>query len=73
MVGEPARTAMLLDLMSGSALTAPELARASGIGTSSVSAHLMLLLDAQLLRVTTSGRHRYYRLASPEIAGLKKG
>jgi DNA-binding transcriptional ArsR family regulator len=70
LVGEPARTAMLIELMSGRALTASELARAAAIGASTASAHLTQLLDAQLLRVTASGRHRYYRLASPEIAKL---
>jgi DNA-binding transcriptional ArsR family regulator len=70
LVGEPARTAMLIELMGGRALTASELARAAAIGASTASAHLTQLLDAQMLRVTASGRHRYYRLASPEIARL---
>lgn len=70
LIGEPARTAMLIELMGGRALTASELARAALIGASTASAHLTQLLDAQLLRVTASGRHRYYRLASPEIARL---
>jgi DNA-binding transcriptional ArsR family regulator len=70
LAGEPARTAMLIELMGGRALTATELARAAAIGASTASAHLAQLIDAQLLRVTASGRHRYYRLASPEIARL---
>lgn len=70
LVGEPARTAMLVELMGGRALTASELARAASVGAPTASAHLSQLLDAQLLRVTASGRHRYYRLASPEIAKL---
>jgi DNA-binding transcriptional ArsR family regulator len=70
LVGEPARTAMLVELMGGRALTATELARAAAVGASTASAHLAQLLDAQLLRVTASGRHRYYRLATPEIARL---
>lgn len=70
LVGETARTAMLIELMGGRALTAAELARAAAIGASTASSHLTQLLDAQLLRVTASGRHRYYRLASPEIARL---
>lgn len=70
LIGEPARTAMLIELMGGRALTASELARAAGVGASSASAHLTQLLDAQLLRVTASGRHRYYCLASVETARL---
>jgi len=70
LVGEPARTLMLVELMGGRALTAAELARAATIGSPTASAHLAQLLDAQLVRVTASGRHRYYRLASPDIARL---
>ncbi|MEO7853837.1 MAG: winged helix-turn-helix domain-containing protein, partial [Rubrivivax sp.] len=70
LVGEPARTAMLLELMDGRALTAGELARAAGIGAPTASAHLAQLIDAQLLRVTPAGRHRYHRLASSEVARM---
>jgi DNA-binding transcriptional ArsR family regulator len=70
LIGEPARTAMLVELMGGRALTASELARAAAVGASTASAHLTQLLDVQLLRVTASGRHRYYGLASVEIAKL---
>lgn len=70
LVGEPARTAMLIELMDGRALTATELARAAGIGAPAASAHLAQLVDAQLLRVTPAGRHRYHRLASAEVARM---
>lgn len=61
---------MLVELMGGRAVTASELARAAAVGASTASAHLTQLLDVKLLRVTASGRHRYYRLASAEIAKL---
>ena len=70
LLGEPARTAMLIELMGGRALTAGELARAAAISAATTSVHLAQLVQAQLLRVTPSGRHRYYRLASPEVARL---
>ena len=70
LVGEPARTAMLMALMDGRALTASELARAAGITPPTASSHLAKLVDAELLRVIASGRHRYFRLASPEVAKL---
>ena len=70
LLGEPARTAMLIELMGGRALTASELARAAAIGASTASSHLAQLVDAQLLRVAPSGRHRYFRIASPDIARL---
>lgn len=70
MIGEPARTAMLVDLMDGRSLTASELARAAGITAQTGSSHLAQLISAGLLRVTPTGRHRYYRLASPEVARM---
>lgn len=70
LLGEPARTAMVVELMGGQALTSSELSRAAGVGASTTSVHLAQLVDAQLLRVTPSGRHRYYWLASPDIARL---
>lgn len=68
LVGEPARTAMLLALMDGRALTAHELARSGSIGAATASRHLGLLVDGGLLAVQAQGRHRYHRLASAEVA-----
>ncbi len=70
MVGEPARTAMLVALMDGRALTAGELARVAGISAQTASGHLAKLASAGLLKVVSQGRHRYHRLASAEVAGL---
>lgn len=73
LVGEPARTAMLVALMDGRALTANELAQAGHIGAATASRHLALLVEAGLLRVERQGRHRYHRLASPEVARVLEG
>lgn len=70
MIGEPARTAMLVELMDGRSLTASELARAAGISAPTASSHLAQLVDANLLLVTPTGRHRYFRLASHEVARM---
>ncbi len=70
LVGEPARTAMLVALMDGRALTAGELARASGIAPATASGHLARLVDGGLLAVAVQGRHRYFRLASPAVARM---
>lgn len=70
LVGEPARTVMLVTLMDGRALTAGELARASGITPATASGHLARLVDGGLLVVAAQGRHRYYRLASPAVARM---
>jgi DNA-binding transcriptional ArsR family regulator len=70
LVGEPARAAMLMALMDGRALTAGELAGAAGVTPQSASAHLARLVEAGLLAMERQGRHRYHRLASPEVARL---
>lgn len=68
LLAEPARAAMLLTLMDGTARPAGELARAAGVGAATASAHLKRLLDGGLLAVHAQGRHRYYRLADDEVA-----
>lgn len=73
LVGEPARTAMLLALMDGRALTARELADAARITPATASRHLALLTEASLLSMAQQGRHRYHRLASPEVARVLEG
>ncbi len=73
LVGEPARTAMLMALMDGRALTARELADAAHITPATASRHLGLLVEAALLHVARQGRHRYHRLASPEVARVLEG
>lgn len=73
LVGEPARTGMLLALMDGRALTAHELAQAGHITPATASRHLGLLVEAGLLSLERQGRHRYHRLASPEVARMLEG
>jgi len=70
LVGDPSRAAMLMALMDGRALTAGELARAAGVTAQTASGHLARMLAAELLALEAQGRHRYYRLASPTIAGM---
>jgi DNA-binding transcriptional ArsR family regulator len=69
LLAEPARAAMLLALLDGTARPAGELARAAGVGAPTASAHLKRLLEGGLLAVQAQGRHRYYRLAGDEVAG----
>ena len=70
LVGEPARAAMLLALGDGRALPAGELAACAGVSAATASGHLGALRDAGLLEVKQQGRHRYYRLASAQVAAL---
>jgi len=68
LMADPARAAMLGALMSGPALSAGELSQVAGVSPATASAHLARLLDGGLVAVTRQGRHRYYRLAGPEVA-----
>ena len=61
---------MLAALMADRALTATELALAAQVSPSTASGHLAKLLDGRLVSVISSGRHRYFRLASPAVADV---
>ncbi|OBA86562.1 transcriptional regulator [Mycobacteriaceae bacterium 1482268.1] len=70
LLADPARCTVLLALDDGRALPASVLADEAGISRSTASSHLGKLTDAGLLTVETHGRHRYYRLAGPEVGDL---
>lgn len=70
LVGDQARAAMLTALMSGEALTATELAVEASITKQTASSHLAKMRDAGLVAVASQGRHRYFRLAAPDVANL---
>ena len=69
-LAEPARARILLALGDGRALPASVLASEAGVAPSTASAHLGRLVEAGLLRAHPQGRHRYYRLAGPEVGEL---
>ncbi|MDR3517094.1 MAG: helix-turn-helix transcriptional regulator [Azospirillaceae bacterium] len=68
LIGDVARANILSALMGGLALTAGELAQFAGVTAQTTSGHLARLTDAGLIAMARQGRHRYYRLATPEIA-----
>ncbi len=68
LLAEPARAAMLLELMSGRALPAGELAEVANVSPQTASGHLARLVEGSLLQVEQQGRHRYYRLANTAVA-----
>ncbi|WP_370363076.1 ArsR/SmtB family transcription factor [Agrobacterium fabrum] len=49
-------------------MTAGELARHAGVTAQTTSGHLGKLTEAELIAVEKQGRHRNYRLASPDVA-----
>jgi DNA-binding transcriptional ArsR family regulator len=74
LVGDPARANMLVGLLDGRALTAGELAYTARVTPQTASEHLGKLVDAGVLApANRQGRHRYYRLASPQVASMLEG
>lgn len=68
LIGDVARANILSALMDGRALTAGELAWHAGVSPQTTSGHLAKLALARLVAVERQGRHRYHRLATPEVA-----
>jgi DNA-binding transcriptional ArsR family regulator len=68
LIGEPARAAVLVALLDGRSLTAGELALIANVSAQSASAHLSKMVAGGLLKARSSGRHRYYSLAGPDVA-----
>ena len=70
LLADPSRCRVLLALNDGRALPASRLAEEAGVAASTASSHLGKLVGAGLLTVLQEGRHRYYRLAGPEVGRL---
>lgn len=68
LIGDPARANMLTALMSGRALTVSELAAEAGVTLQTASAHLSRMEAGGLLWPCKQGRHKYFTLASEEVA-----
>jgi DNA-binding transcriptional ArsR family regulator len=73
LVGDPARANMLTALMTGRALTASELAHQAGVTPQTASSHLAKLEAGGMIEPEKQGRHRYYRLTDPDVAGVLEG
>jgi DNA-binding transcriptional ArsR family regulator len=69
-LADPGRCRVLTALGDGRALPASMLAAEAGVAPSTASEHLARLVRAGLLTVERHGRHRYFRLAGPEVADL---
>ena len=68
LIGEPGRARVLRALADGRELAASVLAHEAGVAASTASAHLSKLVEGGLVAAERRGRHRYFRLASPEVA-----
>ena len=70
LVGDPARANILYALLDGRAYAAGELAYAAHVSPQTASGHLAKLAQAKLIASSPAGRHRYYRLAGPQVAAM---
>ncbi|MEU4314071.1 helix-turn-helix transcriptional regulator [Nocardia sp. NPDC024068] len=67
---DPRRARVLMALADGRALPAGRLAQEAGVSASTISNHLTVLLNHELVAVEQQGRHRYYRLATDDVEGV---
>ncbi|MDQ6824891.1 MAG: metalloregulator ArsR/SmtB family transcription factor [Candidatus Eremiobacteraeota bacterium] len=67
-IGDRTRARILDALVSGESMTATELAYRAGVSPQTTSAHLAKLCQMRLVSLRRSGRHRYFVLASEEVA-----
>jgi DNA-binding transcriptional ArsR family regulator len=73
LLADAARARILWTLIDGTTRPAGELAYAANISAQSASAHLAKLVEGGLLESEAQGRHRYFRIASAEVAGVIEG
>jgi DNA-binding transcriptional ArsR family regulator len=70
LVADPGRARILQALGDRRALPASVLASEAGVAASTASAHLSKLVKGRLLVAERHGRHRYFRLAGPDVGEL---
>lgn len=68
LLGDETRACIVSALLDGRALTATELAVGAGKTPQTTSFHLDKLTRAGLLQVLPQGRHKFFRISSPDIA-----
>ena len=64
---------MLYCLMDGRARTSTELSIVAEVSPSTASVHLNRLREEHLVKVQVQGKHRYYSLEGPDVAGVLEG
>ncbi len=69
-IGDPARSEILVLLMDGRSFPAGELASYCHVSHSTMSHHLKILVENGLLESNARGRHKYYRIANERVAEL---
>src|SRR3970040_707312 len=70
LLADPARARILWTLIDGPTRQGGELAYTANVAAQSSSAHLAKLVEGGLLHSQAQGRHRYFRIANEQGAGL---
>jgi len=70
LLADPARAKILWSLIDGTTRPAGELAYCANISAQSASGHLAKLVRGGLLAAEVQGRHRYFKIASAEVASM---
>ena len=70
LIGDNTRACILTTLMHGKALTASELAAVASVTAQTATSHLAKLEAGGLLKLRKQGRHKYFALASEEVASM---
>src|ERR1035441_8001083 len=70
LMAERTRARMLWMLIDGTSRPAGELAFGANVSAQSASGHLAKLVAGGLLKADAQGRHRYFRISGPEVAGV---
>jgi DNA-binding transcriptional ArsR family regulator len=70
LMADPARAKILLALGDNRALPASVLSDEAGVAAPTASSHLKKLVSGGFLTVEKYGRHRYFRLAGPQVGEL---
>jgi DNA-binding transcriptional ArsR family regulator len=70
LLADPSRARMVWLLIDGTRRPAGELAYAAHLSAQSASGHLAKLVRGGLLRTEAHGRHRYFSIASAEVASM---
>ncbi|MDB5006819.1 MAG: ArsR family transcriptional regulator [Mucilaginibacter sp.] len=68
LIGDSSRVKILWSLLDGRAYTATELSVFADLSRQNTSMHLSKLVEANILQVSSQGRHRYYSYARIEVA-----
>lgn len=69
LMADDTRATILMVLSDGRSLPAGDLGRMARVAPSTASWHLDKLVEGGLLEVESWGKHRYFRVAGPEVVG----